>query len=192
MRQTRQTSIILLFAFVLAPAGAPAALAQRRVPDTGMVAIGGSIGAALPEERRLDNGLELAGNIEGYLTPRLSIRGQLGSAWFDVTGAGDRTIRPLFADGNLVYNWERGQWHPYVTAGVGLYRYHASRESSDDDDRKAGFDLGGGFEYFFTRRATITGEVLYHNVGQVRTAREGFPDGSFWTIAMGGKAYLGR
>jgi hypothetical protein len=185
----RQISIILLFVFVLA--GATPALAQRRVPDTGMVAVGASIGAAVPTEDNLESGLELAGTIEGYLTPRVSIRGQLGSAWLDVTGA-SRTVRPLFADGNLVYNWERGQWHPYVTAGVGLYRYHVSRESSDDDDRKAGFDFGGGFEYFFTRRATITGELLYHKVGSVITAREAFPDGSFWTFAMGGKAYFGR
>jgi hypothetical protein len=69
----RQTSIILLFTFMLA--GPTSALAQRRVPDTGMVAVGASIGAALPEERALENGLELVGNVEGYLTPRLSIRG---------------------------------------------------------------------------------------------------------------------
>ena len=89
----RQTSIILLFAFVLA--GTTPALAQRRVPNTGMGAIGASIGAALPTETNLENGLELAGNLEGYLTPRVSIRGQVGTAWLDFTG-GAATARPLF------------------------------------------------------------------------------------------------
>jgi len=185
-----QISIIFLFAFVLA--GASPALAQRRVPDAGMWALGASIGAALPEEPNLENGIELAGAIEGYITPRVSVRGQLGAAWFDVTGTRDQTIRPVFFAGNLVYNWELGQWHPYVTAGVGIYRYHATRGSAEDDDRNAGFDLGGGFEYFFTRRATITAEILYHNVGDVINSLARYPDGSFWTFAMGGKAYFGR
>src|SRR5437762_274560 len=144
----RQTSIILLFAFVLA--GTTPALAQRRVPNTGMGSIGASIGAALPTETNLENGLELAGNLEGYLTPRVSIRGQVGTAWLDFTG-GAATARPLFVDGNVVYNWEGGQWHPYVTGGIGYYRYHVTRGSATDSN--AGFDLGAGFEYFFTRRS---------------------------------------
>src|SRR4051794_32372324 len=78
-RRMRQTSIILLFAFVLA--GTSPALAQRHVPDTGMAAVGASVGAALPTESNLENGLELAANLEGYLTPRVSIRGQVGTAW---------------------------------------------------------------------------------------------------------------
>jgi hypothetical protein len=81
----RQTSIILLFAFVVA--GASPALAQRRVPNTGMGTIGVSVGAALPTESNLENGLGLAGSLEGYLTPRVSIRGQVGTAWLDFTGA---------------------------------------------------------------------------------------------------------
>ena len=180
----RQTSIILLLVFVVAAASP--ALAQRRVPDTGMGAIGASVGAALPTETNLENGLELAGNLEGYLTPRVSIRAQLGTAWMDFGG---NTAKPLFADGNVVYNWEGGQWHPYVTGGVGYYRYHV-RDGSDDSN--AGLDLGAGFEYFFTRRATLTGELLYHKVGDVHAPPLVVSDGSFWTFAMGAKTYLGR
>jgi hypothetical protein len=100
----RETSIILLFAFVLAVT--TPALAQRRVPNTGMAAIG----AALPTERNLEHGLELAGNIEGYLTPRLSIRGQLGAAWMDVTGGGP-TVRLSTAISSI---WE-GRFLPQRT-----------------------------------------------------------------------------
>jgi outer membrane protein with beta-barrel domain len=185
----RQTSIILLFAFVLA--AATPSLAQRRVPDTGMGGIGASIGAALPTESSLENGLELAGNLEGYLTPRMSVRGQLGTAWLDIKGGGI-DVRPLFVDGNVVYNWEGGQWHPYVTGGLGWYHYRLERGSLEATDNNVGYDLGGGFEYFFTRRSTITGELLYHKVGDIITGPFSYSDGSFWTFAIGAKTYLGR
>jgi hypothetical protein len=159
------------------------------VPDGGMAAAGASIGAALPSEENLENGLELAGNLEGYLTPRVSIRGQLGTAWLDF-GRGASTVRPLFVDGNIVYNWEGGQWHPYVTGGLGYYRYHVKNTNSTDSE--IGIDLGAGFEYFFNRRATLTAELLYHNVGDVIAPPLVVSDGSFWTFAIGAKTYLGR
>ena len=77
---------------------------------------------------------------------------QLGTAWMDITGGGTRRSGPYSPTAIIVYNWERGQWHPYVTGGVGFYRYHVTRGSANADDKNAGFDLGGGFEYFFTRR----------------------------------------
>ena len=154
-----------------------------------MGAIGVSIGAALPTESNLENGLALAGNLEGYVTRRVSIRAQVGTAWLDFTGA-SATARPFFLDGNIVYNWEGGQWHPYVTGGVGYYRYHVKNGSATDGN--AGFDFGAGFEYFFTRRATLTAEVLYHKVGEVVAPPLVVPDGSFWTFAIGAKPYLGR
>jgi Outer membrane protein beta-barrel domain len=156
-----------------------------------MAGIGASVGAALPSESNLESGLELAGNLEGYLTPRLSIRGQLGTAWLDITG-GLAAVRPLFVDGNIVYNWEGGQWHPYVTGGVGYYRHHVTHGSASSNDNNAGFDLGAGFEYFFTRRTTMTAELLYHKVGDVIAPPLVVSDGSFWTFAIGAKAYMGR
>ncbi len=154
-----------------------------------MAGIGASVGAALPTEDNLENGLELAGNIEGYLTPRVSIRGQLGTAWLDFLG-GNATARPLFVDGNIVYNWEGREWHPYVTVGLGYYRYRMKDSSATDSS--AGVDLGAGFEYFFTRRSTLTAELLYHNVGEVIAPPLRISDGSFWTFAIGAKTYLGR
>src|SRR5260370_10588176 len=84
-----------------------AAKGSGPVPNTGMVAIGGSIGASVPSEANFQNGPELAANVEGYLTPRLSVRGQLGSRWWDITGRNfTGTVKPFFIDGNVVYNWE--------------------------------------------------------------------------------------
>jgi Outer membrane protein beta-barrel domain len=188
MRYTR-FSIVLTFAVVFA---AKPASAQRRAPDTGMWAVGGSIGATIPNDASLKNGLDVAGNLEGYLTPRVSVRAQVGAAWWDITGRGfTGTIKPLFFTGNLVYNWEGGVWHPYVTAGVGAYRFKSSiNPALEGSDVKAGVDLGGGIEYFFTRDATITGELLYHKVGGFSSPVATFGDGSFWSFAMGAKKYF--
>jgi hypothetical protein len=154
-----------------------------------MLAVGASVGADIPSDASLDKGLDIAGTIEGYLTSRVSIRGQVGAAWWDVVGRGfSGTVKPFYADGNVVYNWEGGVLHPYVTAGIGMYRFRL--DSLDGSDTKAGFNVGGGFEYFFTPRATFTGEALYHKVDSFATPRGTFGDGSFWRIAMGMKAYF--
>jgi outer membrane protein with beta-barrel domain len=181
--------ILLTFAIVFA---AKPAAAQRRVPDAGMWAVGGSIGATVPKDASLQNGLEVAGNLEGYLTPRVSIRGQIGATWWDITGRNfTGTVKPVFFDGNIVYNWEGGVWHPYVTAGVGAYRFKSSiNPNVEGSDTKAGFDVGGGIEYFFTRDATITGELLYHKVDSFNSPVTTFNDGSFWSFSVGAKKYF--
>ena len=187
--------------FALAVSAAPASAQRRRapvrvrtarIPAAGSLAIGGSLGAALPRDPSLDKGLDVAGTIEGYLTPRVSVRGQLGAAWWDITGRRfTGTVKPLYLDGNLVYNWEGGAVHPYVTAGVGMYRYGSNESgAADASETTAGFNVGGGLEYFFTRDATITGEALYHKVGAFNTPLTVFNDGSFWTLSIGVKKYF--
>ncbi len=48
------------------------AAAQPPVPDRGMVAIGGWIGAAMPTGDALDNGLHLTATLHVYFSPRRS------------------------------------------------------------------------------------------------------------------------
>lgn len=193
----RPIILILAFAFVGLFAATPA-LAQRRVPDAGMWGAGASIGATVPTDVSFDIGLQVGGNIEAYLMPRLSVRGQLGTAWWDLKALQGLvgSVRPTFVAGNLVYNWEGGAVHPYVTAGVGIYRYAiervvSSRSTVTAIDTHAGVNLGGGFEYFSARRATITGELLYHRVGELASLLT-FTNGTFWSFAIGAKAYVGR
>src|SRR5262249_30653882 len=164
----------------------------QRVPATGMWAIGGSTGAAGPADASLENGLQLAGTVERYFTPRGSVRGQLRAAWWGITRRHlTRTITPVFADGNVVYTWEGGVWHPFVTGGVGLYRFHASESATQDrSDTKAGVNVGGGLELFFNRHATVTTELDYHKVGDFATPLATFNDGSFWRFGVGAKIYL--
>ncbi len=188
MHIMRTTHVFLVIAFAASAAGSPA-LAQR-APASGMWAIGGSIGATVPADSGLSNGLEVAGNIENYVTPRVSIRGQLGISSWDVVGRGfTGSVKPLRLDGNIVYNWEHVAWHPYVTGGVGMYRYDASLSGASGADTHAGVDVGGGIEYFVRRRAAFTAEALYHRVDTFSTPLATFR-GSFWSFDVGVKAYL--
>jgi opacity protein-like surface antigen len=171
------------------------AAAQRRaaqVPAEGMWGLGGSIGAAGPSDASLQNGFDFAGNIERYLTPRFSIRGQLGVSSWDIQGRGfGGSITPFFADANAVYNWEGGVVHPYVTGGLGLYHYHSSETATQDrSDTKPGLNFGGGAEVFFNRRTTLTGELTYHKVGAFDSPLTTFQDGSFWRFGVGLKRYF--
>ena len=175
------------------------ALAQRRapragvrpVPDTGMGAIGVSFGAAVPRDASLDNGPILAGELEKYLTPRVSVRAQVGGAWWNVIPRPHSQAKPLFVDGNVVYNWEGGVVHPYVTGGVGLYHYVFEGPPVDGaTTNEIGADLGGGAEYFFTRHTTMTFELLFHVVNSP-TVTPGIAFNSrFWNFSVGAKHYF--
>jgi hypothetical protein len=99
--------MFLAVGFVTWAAAAPPVFAQR-APARGMWAVGGSIGAVVPADASLGNGLELAGNLEGYLTSRVSVRGQFGASWWDIVGRQfASTVKPMRFDGNIVYNATR-------------------------------------------------------------------------------------
>jgi opacity protein-like surface antigen len=190
-------SIALVVVVALVISASPASaqrrtVAARRAPAPGMIGVGASIGADIPQDDNLDKGLDIAGTVEGYVTSRVSVRGQVGTAWWDIVGRGfTGTVKPVYFDANLVYNWEGGAVHPYVTAGIGAYKFRSTENGAPDgSDTKAGFNVGGGAEFFFTPRATFTAEALFHKVDGFATPRGTFSDGSFWRIALGMKAYF--
>jgi hypothetical protein len=180
------------------------------MPDHGTAAIGGSIGAALPAGDGLDNGPQFAATLEGYLRPRVSVRGELGLGWMGRRGFRN-DLRPLSFNVNLVYNWQRGVWHPFITGGLGLYRYTSTLFSETlldptlraalialgldptnpaikDSDNKVGANLGGGIEYFVSRRSTIVGDFRYHWVDNIVEVTPF--DGSFFALSVGLKRYF--
>jgi hypothetical protein len=174
----------------------PVPLRTQRTPapvgQADTLAIHASIGQTATRSQFLGNGLEVKGGVEGYVTPRVSIRGQVGASWWDIAGlsyAG--SIQPVSLVANVVYNWRGEDWRPYVTGGGGLYRYAFKEVGVSGSKTKGGVDVGAGVEYFVTRRATITGEGLFHKVGVVPTNRAvlGFK-GSFWSFAVGAKKYF--
>ncbi len=189
----------VLCAMLIATFGVTPAAAQGRrrdarepVPAPGMVAIGGSFGAAPPLEASFTSGPTLTGNIEGYLTRRVSVRGQVSGAWWDITGRGfTGSVHPIAADANVVYNFEGGRIHPFVTGGVGLYHYRFEEHPTTGSANKAGVNVGGGVEYFVRRHATATAEVLFHNTQAPMTSPlTTYSDSSYWTFTVGMKRYF--
>ena len=176
---------------VLSIAVAAPALAQGPVPNSGMGAIGLSFGAAMPSDDNLENGWFMAASGEWYATPRVSIRGQLGGAFHDVTGGGlDGKVSPMHLTGNVIYNWERGKWHPYAGGGIGWYRFRFGEGDNRPTDDKVGVNLGGGVEYFFTRQDTISGDITFHVVpGEVDSFIWTYK-ARYWTLSGGYKRYF--
>jgi opacity protein-like surface antigen len=146
--------------------GASAVTAQPRVPDTGMVGISGSAGVILPKDP-FEADLALAGAVDFYLSPRLSLRP--GVMWADPdVEAHDESLRRVGLLFDVIYNWEGGKVHPFVGAGVGAYFFQprAFGQSFRDDETNIGGTVGGGVEYFATRTTTIKGEAQYQFIDQ--------------------------
>ena len=165
--------------------------AVRPVPDKGMVTVDFGVGASFPIEDAAQNGLVLSAGAERYFTERVSVRGMLSGDWWDIQNrnyAG--TISPVALNGNIVYNWEHGTWHPYVTGGLGLYHFRFEEGGLNSTDNKFGVDLGGGAEYYFTRRDSLTGEFLVHLVTDDASARLSTYQTRYWTLSGGYKKYL--
>ena len=180
---------IVSLGMILLATAIPAA-AQQRVPDRGQFALGLNVGFAVPTEDVLETGFTMNVNGDYYLTPRLSIRGQFGGAWFNVEDdALDQKVKPMHLTGNAIYNWEFGKLHPYAGAGIGWYNFRFGEEDGPSDS-KFGVNFGGGVEYFFSRTDTIVGDVSFHLVTSDPESFIFAYSGKFWTITGGYKKYF--
>lgn len=170
------------------PIGATQATA---VPDRGMSAVGVSLGVSAPGDDRLDNGLALSAWAERYMTRRVSFRGMVTGNWWDMTEGPDGDgISPIAVNVNLVYNWERGKWHPYATAGIGLYKFRFTEDDIDSSDTAPAFNIGGGAEYFLRLKDTVVVEALIHPVvGDVESRFNTYTPW-YWTLSAGYKKYF--
>jgi opacity protein-like surface antigen len=182
--------VILGVAGALALAAAPAR-AQSQVPASGMTAAGFTVGASMPYDDALDSGVDLGVQIEQYVSPRASIRGKFSGAWFDIESRPfSGTIQPMAFEGNVVYNWEHGKWHPYATGGVGLYHFRFDEADLKSTDNKVGLNFGGGAEYFLTRRDTVLGEVQFRVIpGRTDSLQSDYEPG-YWSLVFGYKKYF--
>ena len=163
------------------------ALAQGRVPRTDSGAVGGDIGIFLPDEEQLGSALALEGFYEYYFGPRTSLR--IGMGWtspeFDRDPNGSiRNVR-IALDG--VYNWEGGDVHPFVGAGIGVYflQQRDRGESVGDSESKFGGTIFGGVEVFTSRTVSVKGEARYHLVADAGAYD---PDG--FALSIGLKKYF--
>lgn len=183
---------LLVTAVIVALATPLPAAAQAQVPAEGMWGLGFKAGVSMPFDDALDSAIDVGVSLEGYVHPRVSIRGQLTGAWFDIEGRPfSGKVSPMAMTGNVVYNWELGKWHPFATGGIGAYRVRFDEDDLDSSDTELGFDFGGGIEYFFTRRDVLLGEVTWHIIGddRVQSARSDY-ESRYWTILGGYKKYF--
>ena len=162
-------------------------LAQERVPYGGGTAAGFEIGAFMPRSDELSSSVLLNGTYEFYITPRISVRAGVGlwNPGFSI-GAVDSLMQvPLSFDAN--YNWERGKWHPFVGAGLGVHllQFRSDQPSTDNTETKLGFNTGGGIEYFLNRTLAVKGEGRYHALGDARGEQT-----SGTALAVGVKTYF--
>ena len=164
---------------------------SQAVPDRGMSALGLSLGLSSPGDDRLENGLVLSVWGEHYMTRRVSFRGMVSGNWWGVIdGPEEDGVSPISAKVNLVYNWERGKWHPYATAGLGVYKFRFTEDDIDSSATTFGFNIGGGAEYFVRLKDTIVVEALIHPiVGDVDSRFNSYIPW-YWTLSGGYKKYF--
>ena len=192
-------SVVALVMFAASAAPAAAQIVQARplqsqtqaVPDRGMSAVGVSLGVSGPGDDRLENGLVLSVWGERYMTRRVSFRGMVSGDWWGVIdGPEEDGVSPISGTVNLVYNWERGKWHPYATAGLGVYKFRFTEDDIDSSATTFGFNIGGGAEYFVRLKDTIVVEALIHPlVGDVDSRFNSYIPWD-WTLSGGYKKYF--
>lgn len=162
--------------------------AQEREPHSGSMAAGFDVGAFVPKDSAFDSAFVLNALYEYYLTPRVSLRTEFGWADPSFKREGSDSLRQLPLRLDVNYNWEGGKWHPFVGAGVGAYFLQArdDGQSLGDSETNAGFNFGGGAEYFLTRNFSLKGEGRYHKINDTRTGL----DPSGFAITGGVKKYF--
>jgi len=180
-------------------------------PAAAQTAVGVSVGASVPTVAGLGTGVHVAGSIERSVMEALSIRADVGFAWLSDAGGPHTAVRPLNANVDIAYKLRRGGWFPYVTGGIGFYRYSATFRSAvlldpklradlialglgptsasiKEHESGVGANIGAGIEVAMTARISVVGDVRYHRVGSF-----GFVapyNGSFVSASAGFKRYF--
>jgi hypothetical protein len=181
---TRPTTVLLsVFAAVMI-AAVPA---NAQTPAEGQNAAGVDIGVLLPDDA-FENTLAIDGFVEHYFTARTSVRAMLAWANPGVDNQTEDHFRETSLLFNVVYNWEGGVLHPFVTAGAGAYFVRLKREDRPDPDgeTRGGINLGGGIEYFTGARTTVKAEGRFDIVSHP----PGLPDATGLTLTVGLKHYF--
>lgn len=163
------------------------AAAQSQQPLAGAVAAGAAVGFMVADEE-FHVGFTPEAFAEFYISPRLSVRATGGWSRNKFFGQRDRYLEQYRGSANVVYNWEADEWHPFVTAGVGLHAVRTWREDVEDSGwfREPGLNVGAGVEYFARTSVSVRAEGTYYWV-----RRGDLPEESFgWVLSLGLKKYF--
>lgn len=147
------------------------------------------------------------------MASHVSLSAEAGADHVAIDRPGFRSnLMPRFADVGVLVHWRSDPFRPFITGGVGIYRHTinvsseafsdpilrdqlvargltpSSRGSIQVRHDEPGINLGGGFDYFFTRRSALTMDVRAH---ATRNFVEVAPFGGvFVNLAIGFRQYF--
>jgi outer membrane protein with beta-barrel domain len=102
------------------------------------------------------------GYIEHFFTSNVSLRGMLSLYSFngpDLPPPSSDGVDILAINADVLYQWEGGSVHPFVTGGLGFYDYSSDFE---DDGLELGLKVGGGANFYLTKAFAIKVEGDFH------------------------------
>jgi hypothetical protein len=152
-------------------------------PRAGQVALGGDIGLFFPTDDQFDGALIGGGFIEIYPSARIGVRPSLFVTSPEYDRGTDEHEKQMRLGFDVIYNWERGRYHPFVGGGLGAHflQFRQDGEDIGDSSTELGFAALGGIEVFLNRAWTLKGEGRYHWVDNERGVD---PDGLALTIGL--------
>ncbi len=166
MRHVKTASLVISLVMLLPSL----ALAQRhgrgRVPDTGMIAVGGDAGVFVPSDDSFDAAPIFEGTVDFYVSPRVSLRPSVSFTDPSFTREDTDSLRQTRLGFDVIYNWERGRWHPFAGGGIGanFIQQKDNGNALGDQQTKASFNALGGVEYFLNRRVSLKAEGRFQHV----------------------------
>lgn len=159
----RLCSALILMGFLVS---AHPAAAQPTQPHAGAVAVAGEGGFYVPSTE-FGIAPTVSGSAEFYLLDRVSIRGLFGWTSPDFKARPEDSLQQVNLLGNVLYNWEAGEWHPFVVAGFGFHFLKpkvAGQPTATERERRGGLNGGVGLEYFGRSDIAVKVELLYQHV----------------------------
>jgi len=168
-------------------ATAAPSFAQAHVPDAHSMALGVDAGVLFPGDF-LDPAPVVNGLWEYYFTPRAGIRTTVGWANPSFDFREEDSQRQIKLALDLLYNWEYGKVHPFVTGGGGVWflQEKDNGENLGNSENKPGLTFGAGIDYFVTRTATVKFEGRYDWVA----VDDGRPNPSGMSLTVGVKKFF--
>ncbi len=152
----------------------------QRMPREGGLSVWGTGGFVSPSEGAFSSAFGVSGGIDYFFTRALSI-GVAAGGWRTSTDLGSHA-NELYFDAVGTYNWEMGQFHPFVQGGLGLYREDFPARSAST---KFGGFAGGGLDVFVSRTWALEGAARYH----AAESTSGL-EGNFFEALAGVKVYF--
>jgi hypothetical protein len=130
---------------------------RAEFPEKGQYAVGFAAGLSEPFASSYHAGWTFNGSFDYYVSNHIGLRGSAGYSHSSTDFGGAYWKGSFLA--SAVYPFGADSVHPFARAGIGLYLVSPPGEGNR---ARLGAHVGGGVEWFFKRRVSLTGEGLFH------------------------------